>query len=116
MKPVPQVLFATGLLIIGAITWRVLTLPKPQAGWLKVEAPVRAAPGETITIRVTLSEPDGNLQLIADLHGWTRRGHPLVAISHANPRPVGSSMHAADFSLPVPVLPDLAEICAVIYL
>jgi hypothetical protein len=116
VKPAHQVLFAAGLVIFGAITWWVLTLPKPRAAWLAVEGPARVAPGERITVHVTLSKPEDGLQLIADLHGWTHRNHPLGAISHGEPKRLGVSAQPMDFSLVVPVLPDLTTVRAIIFL
>jgi hypothetical protein len=116
MKPIHQALSAVGLVILGATAWQLLTMPKPPAAWLQAEAPAHFTPGETFTLRVTLTEPNANLQLSADLHGWTRRNHPLGAIGHAGSHPVGPSTHTRDFLIPVPVLPDLAAVRTVIYL
>jgi hypothetical protein len=116
MKPAHQVFFAAGLLVLGASTWLVLSPPKPQADWLRVEAPARAVPGETITVRVTLTEPYPGLHLETDLHGWTRRKQPLRAISHTDSHRLDGSLRVLDFQLRVPVLPDLATVRAIVYL
>lgn len=116
MKPVHQVLAVGGFLLLGAVSWWILTLPRPQSRWLTVEAPASVAPGETITLRISVSAPDPNLHLIADLHGWSRRNHPLRAVSHAKPQRLSATFQSADFSLPVPALPDLAVVRAIIYL
>lgn len=116
MKPVHQVLFAAGLLLLGTVTWLLLTRPEPPADWLRVEAPAKVVSGETITIRVTLTDPEISLQLATSLHGWTSRNRRLRAISQAAPRRLDPAVRTFDFKLQVPELPDLAEVRAVIYL
>ncbi|HEY8996225.1 MAG TPA: hypothetical protein VIM71_16280 [Lacunisphaera sp.] len=116
MKPIHQVFFAAGLLVLGAITWQVLTLPKPQARWLAVTAPAQIVLGEKITVQVTVNEPAGGLQLAADLHGWTHRNHALGVVSHAEPKLAAPSAHPVDFSFTVPALADLTTVRAIIYL
>lgn len=116
MKPVHQVLFAAGLLILGVFTWTLLTRPKPPAIWLRVEAPARIAPGDTATIRVILTGVEGDLQLNVDLHGATHRNRPLRVVSRGQPQPVVRSSAGLDFRLTVPTRPDLASVHAIIYL
>jgi hypothetical protein len=81
-----------------------------------VDAPVRAAPGETITLRVKLTPPDQNLLLNVDLHGTTHRSRPLRVVSAGQPQRVGASAAGLDFRLSVPIQPDLTSVHAIIYL
>lgn len=116
MKAFHQVLFTAGLLLVGVVTWRILTPPVPQADWLQVESPRQVTPGETLTLRVTLLKPDPQLKLIADLHGWTRRKQPLRTVSHTAAQSVDPANPTLEFKLRVPEGPDLANLRAIIYL
>lgn len=115
MKPVHQVLFAIGLLLVAAGTWWLLTRPKPQAEWLRVEAPSQIAPGETVTLRITPLGLDENLLLNADLHGTTNRQRPLRVVGHGRPQRAGPPGQSFNFLLPVSARTDLASVHAIIY-
>jgi hypothetical protein len=117
MKPIHQVLVVAGLLGLATITWGLLTRAKPPADWLQVEAPARISPGETISIRITLSpDVDSNLLLVVDLHGTTPRQHPLRLVSRSRPQRVGAAAQKMEFRLTVPARPDIATVNAIIYL
>lgn len=115
MKPLHQVLIAAGLLLIAAGTWWALTRPKPQADWVRVEAPSRAALGETVTLRITPHGLAGDLLLNADFHGTDLNHRPLRVLSHGRPQRVGTSGLALEFKLSVPGRTDLADVHAIIY-
>lgn len=115
MKPIHQVLFAAGLFLLAAGTWWLITRPKPSADWLRVEAPSRIAPGETVTLRITPIGLTENLLLNADLHGTTDRYRPLRVVGHGQPQRVGLSGQSLEFRLTVSERPDLAEVHAIIY-
>ena len=90
MKPAHRVMFVAGLLVLAALTWGWLTRTKPAADWLLAEGPGRVTPGGKIIIRVTPVGVDEHLQLNVDLHGTTRRQHPLRLLSHGRPQRVGA--------------------------
>lgn len=115
MKPIHQVLFAAGLLLVAAGTWWLLTRTKPPADWLRVEAPSQIAPGETVTLRITPVGLDENLLLNADLHGTTNRHRSLRVVGHGRPQRVGPSGQVLDFRLTVSARTDLASVHAIIY-
>jgi hypothetical protein len=115
MKPLHQVLFAVGLLLVAAGTWWLLTRPKPPADWLRVEAPARIAPGETVTLRVTPLDLASGLFLNLDLHGTSDRHRSLRVIGHGRPQRIGTAGQTLEFRLTVSARADLAEAHAIIY-
>lgn len=115
MKPVHQVLFAAGLLLVAAGTWWLLTLPKPPADWLRVEAPSRIAPGETVTLRVTPLGLESGLFLNLDLHGTTDQHRLLRVVGHGRPQQMGATGQTLEFRIAVSTRPDLADVHAIIY-
>ena len=115
MKPIHQVLFAAGLLLVAAGTWWWITGPKPPADWLRVEAPSRIAPGETVTLRITPIGLAGNLLLNADLHGTADRHRPLRVVGHGRSQRIGTAGQTLEFRITVSARPDLAEAHAIVY-
>ncbi|RXK53232.1 hypothetical protein ESB00_16165 [Oleiharenicola lentus] len=115
MKPLQQVIFAAGLLILGGITWLILTRPKPQALWLMLEAPSRIAPGETVTIRAMPNGISRDRKLTLDLHGTTARHQSLRVVSHGRSQVIGPAGQVIEFLLTVPARPDLATVHAIVY-
>jgi hypothetical protein len=115
MKPIHQVLFAAGLLLMAAGTWWALTRAKPSADWLQVESPSQIAPGETITLRVTPIGLDENLLINADLHGTTDRHRPLRVVGHGRPQRISRTGQSLELRITVSARPDLAEAHAIIY-
>ena len=115
MKRIHQVLFAVGLLLVAAGTWWLLTRPKPPADWLRIEAPSRISPGETVTLRVTPLGLESGLFLNLDLHGTTDRHRPLRVVGHGRSQRIGAAGQTLEFRLTVSTRPDLAEAHAIIY-
>ncbi|MDQ5978300.1 MAG: hypothetical protein QG602_1274 [Verrucomicrobiota bacterium] len=115
MKPLHQVLFAAGLLLVAAGSWWLLTRPKPQAEWLRVEAPDRVAPGETVTLRVTPLGLESGLLLNLDLHGTTSRHHSMGVVGHGRSQRIGPTGQKLEFRITVSTRPDLAQAHAIIY-
>ncbi len=114
MKRFHQVLLAAGLLLVAAGTWWLLTHPKPQADWLRVEAPVRMAPGETVTLKVTPIGMEAGLLLNLDLHGTTTRHRPLRVVGSGRPQRIALGQ-TLEFRITLSTRPDLAEAHAIIY-
>lgn len=114
MKPFHQVLLAAGLLLVAAGTWWLLTRPKPQADWLRVEAPVRMAPGETVTLKVTPIGMEAGLLLNLDLHGTTTRHRPLRVVGSGRPQRIAIGQ-TQEFRITLSTRPDLAEAHAIIF-
>ena len=115
MKPVHQVIFAAGLLLVAAGTWWLITRPKPPADWLRVEAPSRIARGETVTLRVTPLGLETGLLLNLDLHGTTDRHRPLRVVGHGRSQRIGTAGQTLEFRITLSARPDLAEVHAILY-
>lgn len=114
MRPFHQVLLAAGLLLVAAGTWGLLTHPKPQADWLRVEAPVRMAPGETVILKVTPIGMEAGLLLNLDLHGTTTRHRPLRVVGSGRPQRIAIGQ-TLEFRITLSTRPDLADAHAIIY-
>lgn len=115
MKPLHQVLIATGLALVGGLTWLVITWPKPSADWLQVQAPVPIAPGGTAVFRVTTTGLAPELQLIVDLHGLGPRHQSLGVVSAGGSQGVGPEGQIHEYRLRIPVRPDLATVHAIVF-
>lgn len=109
-------ILVAGALLLVVVAWRAVRQPYPQADWIRVESHRKAIMNQRLPLRVTLTTNHGVGYLVADLHGSGPRRQPLGYLSSSLPASLPPAGGTFDLEIPVPLVPDLEHVRAIIFL